>query len=322
MKVSILLFLGAAFFFRASSTFAGDTISFTNNDEAVLNAEVVKIKSGLLIYRLQDGGAGSIPLKSLPPDVQKKYGYEPPEAKTTAAPPAPAQPAATTPLPTVPTTTATPVPATARINSTRNARPPTSSGASLPNYGAQPSATTYSPRSLARERDPITYRSNPIRQHGTQKMNFSEGIAWIANEPPRETKYTEGTAMYAEWQTQRGKFQSAYDKWARYLCGATLHDQALVSGHVIESRPEGLVIEMIVYEMQPGSVRRQGSALINTSSERAVSKQILLMNVPDLPTERGGLSEQINLPVFAFPAGFRRCGSVTLEAFDYGKPVK
>ncbi len=72
-----LLFLLAA---CVSSPAQTNTITFTNQSGVVIsNAEAVKISDNKLLYRIPSGG-GIVMLSNTPPDIQRKFNYNPAKA--------------------------------------------------------------------------------------------------------------------------------------------------------------------------------------------------------------------------------------------------
>lgn len=52
-------------------------ITFTNGSEVISNAEPVRVERGMLIYRLEGGSGGTVKLRDLPPELQRRFGYDP-----------------------------------------------------------------------------------------------------------------------------------------------------------------------------------------------------------------------------------------------------
>src|ERR1035437_4918154 len=79
MKISMLILLAACV---AISAQTNDFITFTNKSGVVIsNAEVVKVKPNELIYAFPASvggpvGGGTVKLADLPPELQKKFGYD------------------------------------------------------------------------------------------------------------------------------------------------------------------------------------------------------------------------------------------------------
>ncbi len=76
MKIAVV-----ALFATAWSTYAEtNTITFTNRNGVVSNAEPIRVEHSKLLYKLSNGSGGTIGLSELPVELQKRFGYEPAKA--------------------------------------------------------------------------------------------------------------------------------------------------------------------------------------------------------------------------------------------------
>lgn len=82
MKIIFSLFFACCLALVCHSQTNSETFGFTNETGKWITARVVKVEPGRIIYQTEDFGLSAIQFTNLPPEIQKRFHYNPEVEKT------------------------------------------------------------------------------------------------------------------------------------------------------------------------------------------------------------------------------------------------